>query len=898
MNLKKRHFLFPLYLFSLVCLLLALYFYFYRSYDFQANIWKTIPADVSIIARTNSCKNLWTNFSKTDQWKELSYIHPVQNFIGITKHLDSLANHYAEFNDMLTQNKAVFSLHPAESDQLQLLFLLELKNYRQKRYIINIINKSSFQEPTAISHKSTKIVKITLTGIENCFYYSINKGLFLASQDPYLIRKSIDHLLHGESIEIDNRFQEVYVTTGKKADANIFINNANLRNLLNPEIIEENELYYRLFQYLPNWTALDMKIKNKEILLNGYSSRGEKSHSILEVFSGQKPPSENLLLSYIPAATTVMLYQNFNDLNSYIEGFKFFLSQNNFSKELESIKNSGLHLETLLPDGINHEMALTAMRTGRKGSNEELFMIFKAPADYVFRNLLDPVSEVVEPSNQFFPDIMRLKAVNPFQFFFIPFINNKSFDHYLILEDCILFGQETGQLKKYFSDYKSGQILSKSKQFAPFIDNISESSNIFFYFNPGRSINMFARGIHQRDGDAGAQSNENFPGFALQFSVWKELYYTNFYFNSSSVHLPEQPYLWRTEIESEIIHGPFLTKNHTTGGSDIIVFDNLNQVYFIDNYGQIKWKKLLTGPVLSDVYLVDYYKNGKIQYLFNTNDHIYLLDLNGQNVEGYPVKLPVEATNPVNVIDYADKKDYRLFFAGEDKKIYNFTIQGKPVSGWKNPKVPSTVTRPVQHLAVNKKDYIIIPQDDGQVLMTDRKGNTRMKIKKSFRNGLRSLFYENKTNSKGSIITTDINGNLIYIPEKGKISTSSFGKFTSEHYFFYEDFDNDNYPDFIFIDKNRLSIFNRFKKPLLQYEFEHHVDLPPQLIKLSKNLTLLSFTFSNGKKFFLFSSKGIINEMNQVEGNTVTKIADIDNDGVPEIIIGEGKQIKCYPLRF
>ena len=542
-------------------------------------------------------------------------------------------------------------------------------------------------------------------------------------------------------------------------------------------------------------------------------------------------------------------------------------------------------------------MALTAMRTGRKGSNDELFMIFKAPAGH-FRNLLDPVSEVVESSNQFFPDIMRLKTVNPFQFFFIPFINNKTFDHYLILEDCILFGQETGQLKRYFSDYKSGRILSKSTQFSPFIDNISESSNIFFYFNPGRSINLFATEVHQRDENAGAQPCENFHGFALQFSVWKELYYTNFYFSSTSFHLPEQPYLWRTEIESEIIHGPFITKNHKTGGNGIIVFDNLNQVYLIDNYGQIQWKKLLTGPVISEVYLVDYYKNGKIQYLFNTNDRIYLFDLNGNNVEGYPVKLPVKATNPINVIDYADKKDYRLFFAGQDKKIYNFTIQGKPVNGWKNPKVPSTVTRPVQHLAVNKKDYIIIPQDDGQVLMTDRKGNTRMKIKKSFRNALRSSFYENKTNSKGSIITTDINGNLVYIPEKGKVSTSSFGKFTSEHYFFYEDFDNDNYHDFIFIDKNRLSVFNRFKKPILEYEFENPVDLPPQLIKLSKNLTLLSFTFSNGKEFYLFSNKGLINEMNQVEGNTITKIADINNDGVPEIIIGEGKNIKCYPLRF
>ncbi|MCK5838470.1 MAG: hypothetical protein KAG99_01420, partial [Bacteroidales bacterium] len=128
MNLKKRHYLFSLYFFLFVSLLLVLYFYYYRSYDLQANIWKAIPADASILARTNSCNKLWANFSKTSQWMELSSIHSVKDLIEITKHLDSIADHFAEFDNILKQNKAVFSLHPVENGQMQILFVLELKN--------------------------------------------------------------------------------------------------------------------------------------------------------------------------------------------------------------------------------------------------------------------------------------------------------------------------------------------------------------------------------------------------------------------------------------------------------------------------------------------------------------------------------------------------------------------------------------------------------------------------------------------------------------------------------------------------------------------------------------------------------------------------------------------------
>ena len=65
-----------------------------------------------------------------------------------------------------------------------------------------------------------------------------------------------------------------------------------------------------------------------------------------------------------------------------------------------------------------------------------------------------------------------------------------------------------------------------------------------------------------------------------------------------------------------------------------------------------------------------------------TNSHIYLMDVTGKQVASYPKKLHLFATNPMSVFDYSGRKDYRLLVAQSDKKVNNFSIDGREISGW------------------------------------------------------------------------------------------------------------------------------------------------------------------------------------------------------------------------
>ena len=78
----------------------------------------------------------------------------------------------------------------------------------------------------------------------------------------------------------------------------------------------------------------------------------------------------------------------------------------------------------------------------------------------------------------------------------------------------------------------------------------------------------------------------------------------------------------------------------------------------------------------SEIFQVDYFRNGKLQLLFSTRNELYLIDRNGNFVEKYPVKLRSPATCGLSVFDYDNNRDYRLFIACEDKHIYAYTKEG------------------------------------------------------------------------------------------------------------------------------------------------------------------------------------------------------------------------------
>jgi hypothetical protein len=152
-----------------------------------------------------------------------------------------------------------------------------------------------------------------------------------------------------------------------------------------------------------------------------------------------------------------------------------------------------------------------------------------------------------------------------------------------------------------------------------------------------------------------------------------------------------------------------------------------HRIHLIGGTGKVLWTRTLDGPILGPVTQVDRFKNGKLQVLFNTEENLYLLDRNGKDVGGFPVKLPAKATAPLAAFDYDNTREYRILLPLADGSLRNFGVDGAAVTGWEAPKLGMSSTNTVRHLRIKNKDHLLVVDGQGKLLLLDRRGAERDK---------------------------------------------------------------------------------------------------------------------------------------------------------------------------
>jgi hypothetical protein len=218
------------------------------------------------------------------------------------------------------------------------------------------------------------------------------------------------------------------------------------------------------------------------------------------------------------------------------------------------------------------------------------------------------------------------------------------------------------------------------------------------------------------------------------------------------------------------------------------------------------------------------------------------------------------------------------------------------VDGWNKIQMKKTVPYPVEHIRAGGKDYMLVTDKNGNITITNRRGETRIRMKKKIVRARNSIFYKNETNSKkGIFLTTDENGQLTYISAKGKTKTTDFGNYSPNHYFLYEDFDGDNSKDFIYLDNNKLVIFNKFKKELLSYTFDNKITVKPVFFYIN-NRRYLAITDSEAVEVYIFDKRGRAFTNTHISGTSSIITGSLNNDGKTNLIICSGDKVMNFEL--
>lgn len=621
-------------------------------------------------------------------------------------------------------------------------------------------------------------------------------------------------------------------------------------------------LYYR---HANGWALLDVRPEGSDLLMSGYALASDSA-------SAWRPlkyqlPVKNSVVNILPSNTRFMHHYSMSDYASYWESFCDAEKVDVFNRRYHTDVKAGL-LAFLSEVSLN--------RIGEHG--QEVFVARMNDPSAVIGFMEQLASRTGVANSQTCQGYVLYYLGRTS---FIPDIFGDEFQSmnrccYAIVDQYLVMASEFSPIREVISCYRSGRTLDLNESFRNFQRNMLESAN----------ITVFEVKEDRKE--------------ALQLASSKDLVYVNacLDWEVAAAAESENNVRWKVNLDAPLKGQPFIVEDPVSAQRNVIAFDQRNVMYFIDAEGNVLWKKQFNEEPMGKVTVVECRNDGKVRFLFNTAHTLQLLDRDGNNGDGYPVRLPFEASNGLSVFDYNGDKDYRILLCGTDRLVYNYTLGGEEVEGWNRHRSENVVQLPVQHLVADGKDYLIVSDVTGGVRILDRQGRIRIPLSSDMSKSPSADIYTNVTNSrKGIFLTSDLGGKLLYIAADGALARTDFGTYSNRHFFLYEDFNGDQDPDFIYLDGQDLKVFDRFKNLLFSHHFDVEIATKPVFFNISRNKRLLGLVSENAREIYLIDRQGHMIVNSGLVGETPFAVGSLYNGQEINLITGVGNALYNYIIR-
>jgi len=392
--------------------------------------------------------------------------------------------------------------------------------------------------------------------------------------------------------------------------------------------------------------------------------------------------------------------------------------------------------------------------------------------------------------------------------------------YFAFYDNFMIAGNSYVTISRFLYDNMLNKTLGNDLTYRDFESTLPSRAGYFFYCIPSKIINYLSGFLNDEIIKAlisNLNSINKIQAAGYQFASSNGMIYNSLSVRFENEVREESTTEWETLLDTTACIKPFFFTNHNTGAREIFIQDMKNNTYLINAAGRVLWKVPLRERITGTIYMIDYYRNGKLQLLFSSRNYLHILDRNGNYVERYPVKLRSPATNSLALFDYDNNLNYRLFIAGEDKMIYSYEKTGNVVKGWKPFRTAGFVKAEICYFRVSGKDYIVA-SDESSVYFLDRTGNIRINLKEPVTKAKGSSMRLNP-GSEPSVVCSSTDGSIQHIYFDGSVKKFSLKKFSSDHSFDIFDIDGDGFHEYIFIDKGMLYLYDHNRSEMFAGEF-------------------------------------------------------------------------------
>jgi hypothetical protein len=129
--------------------------------------------------------------------------------------------------------------------------------------------------------------------------------------------------------------------------------------------------------------------------------------------------------------------------------------------------------------------------------------------------------------------------------------------------------------------------------------------------------------------------------------------------------------------------GPYDVINHNTGKINHLYQNKNLYICLNDENGKGVWGIPFSKHICGRVECIDYYNNGRKQFLFGAGSSIYLLDVKGRFVQGFPVDLGRDIRLGPAAYDFTGAGGYTIMVLHKNNTLQMYNLHGQKPQNWK-----------------------------------------------------------------------------------------------------------------------------------------------------------------------------------------------------------------------
>ncbi len=780
------------------------------------NPFDAVPLSTPLILDIQQLPLVQNNLDSTLYHKDFSKDFMAKKVGKDLKQIQRIFRNNGSVQSLLKEQRILAALQVGGAQQLDFLYVLAKKEGRFSESELsaalgakNRSSSSTFRRKKIYQWRAPKGSR------QNDFVFCVYRNLLLAAPYSFLIEDAISQLKQPQhSILGETGFSDLMKNT-EPGNFQVYIALHKIPSAFSTYFKNNYKGMLANMEKAFSWLRFTVKPEETQLILDGIMVK-PAHHRLLQNLAANNSGEIGKLAEVLPDNTAVFTWLNFEDWQS------FYRARDDLDEEFQFYFHPWL----------GKDFAYVITEPYSKGLAAEKFAVFRVADPDLAKHYLEKFSEQKGELKNFDYQNFRIRQVladNLLKPIFGEAINGIHNPFYTQLGDYLIFSNSRQSLEVWIDKYLVGQTLSRDDRFLIWQNDQHKPANGLFYIEPSYASNLLLSFLKE---DVARSFREqlnpylkfNQYAFSLspveqdaQIAVDAQFSYGEKKENQTTI-------MWKTALMDTIVKAPKVFYNPRRQAHEIIVQDQSNTVYLLSQSGEVLWEKRIEEDLLSSIFTIDFYRNGHVQYLFNTPNAIYLLDDEGKDVGTFPIPLKSRATNGVVVVDFQKRKEYAYFLACENGNVYGYSQLGKPLPGWNPQARQGLVRRPLQHFVYKNQDYLLVLNDRGQLSAFKRDGSRRFsptKLNAIMTGPMGVDFADNKMRVVGS----DERGRLYVLNRAGDLFHLNMSVGKNEHVeFCFADVLGEAKKDYIGLSEKDLTVYSYTKDgdfaPLMNYTYQ------------------------------------------------------------------------------